>query len=65
MSTLDLHAHTDDGTTHVCTIHRGAGDETPLQMISVERLASLLEAEAELAALRRDLAIPFGAPGAK
>lgn len=48
---MELHAHTDQGTTHVCTIHRGAQDETPLQMISAERLAQLLAAEAELQAL--------------
>lgn len=52
MSTLDLHAHTDQGTTHVCTIHRGEKDETPLQMISAQRLRQLLAAEAELLALR-------------
>lgn len=51
MNTLDLHAHTDQGTTHVCTIHRGEKDETPLQMISAERLAQLLAAEAELQTL--------------
>lgn len=52
MSTLDLHAHTDQGTTHVCTIHRGEKDETPLQMISAQELARLRQCEAELAALR-------------
>lgn len=53
MSTIELHAHTPDGTTHVCMIHRGAGDDTPLQMISAQRLAQLLAAEAELQALHR------------
>lgn len=48
---MDLHAHTDQGTTHVCTIHRGEKDETPLQMISAQRLEQLLAAEAELLAL--------------
>jgi hypothetical protein len=52
MSTLELHAHTDQGTTHVCTIHRGEKDETPLQMISAQELARLRAAEAELLALR-------------
>ncbi|MGI4846158.1 MAG: hypothetical protein ACRYF7_22950 [Janthinobacterium lividum] len=51
MSTLDLHAHTPEGTAHVCTIHRGPGDETPLQMISAHELARLRAVEAELAAL--------------
>lgn len=41
MSTLELHAHTDEGTTHVCTIHRGEKDETPLQMISTHELGRL------------------------
>ena len=50
--TLDLHAITDQGVTHVCTVHRVAKDETPLQMISMQRLAQLLEAEAELLARR-------------
>ncbi len=52
MSTLDLHAHTDQGTTHVCTIHRGEKDETPLQMISAQELSRLRAAEEELLALR-------------
>ncbi len=51
MSTLELHAHTDQGSTHVATVHRGPGDDTPLQMISAQELARLLAAEAELAAL--------------
>ena len=48
---MDLHAITDQGTTHVCTVHRGPADETPLQMISAQRLAELLAAETDLAAL--------------
>lgn len=52
MSALDLHAHTPEGSTHVCTIHRGPGDETPLQMISVQELVRLRAAEAELIALQ-------------
>lgn len=52
MSTLDLHAYTPEGATHVCTIHRGAGDVTPLQMISAQELARLQAAEAELLALK-------------
>lgn len=50
--TLDLHAQTPQGTTHVCTVHRGAGDETPLQMISAQELARLRAAEAELIAMQ-------------
>lgn len=52
MSTLELHAHTDQGNTHVCTIHRGEKDETPLQMISAQELARLRAVEAEFLALR-------------
>lgn len=51
MSTLDLHAHTDQGATHVCTIHRGEKDETPLQIISSQELARLRACEAELLAI--------------
>ena len=56
--TLDLHAHTDQGSTHVCTVHRGPGDETPLQMISAQELARLRAAEAELLVLRQSLSAP-------
>jgi hypothetical protein len=55
MSTLDLHAHTSEGTTHVCSVHRGAGDGTPLQLISAQELARLRQVEADLAALRHVL----------
>lgn len=51
---MDLHAITDQGVTHVATIHRGPKDETPLQMISAQELARLQQCEAELAALRED-----------
>lgn len=53
---MDLHAHTPDGTTHVCTVHRGPGDGSPLQLISAQRLAQLLAAEAELRAIQQRLA---------
>jgi len=52
MSTLELHAHTDKGSTHVATVHRGPGDNSPLQLISGQELARLRKAEADLAALR-------------
>lgn len=55
MSTLELHAHTKDGTTHVCTVHRGPGDETPLQLISAQELARLHRVEADHAALLESL----------
>ena len=55
MSTLDLHVHTAEGSTHVCTIHRGTKDETPLQLISAQELARLRAIEAEqLARLAHD-----------
>lgn len=53
---MEFHAISDKGVVHVCDIHRGAGDLSPLQMISRDELARLKRAEAELAALRRDLA---------
>lgn len=56
MSKLELHAHTQGGVTHVCTIHRDAKDETPLQMISVQELQRLRRAEAELRAVHQRLA---------
>ena len=53
MSTLEFHAITPKGAAHVCTVHRGAGDLSPLQMISREELTRLQRAEAELEALRQ------------
>lgn len=64
MSTLELHAHTPEGSTHVATVHRGPGDETPLQMISAQELARLLGAEADLAALLAGRTDPRDAPAA-
>lgn len=49
---MDFHAITAQGADHVCTVHRGPGDLSPLQLISAQRLSELLAAEAELAALR-------------
>lgn len=56
MSTLELHAHTDQGSAHVATVHRRPGDSSPLQLISAQRLAQLLAGEAELLATQRRLA---------
>lgn len=53
--TLDLHAHTPVGSTHVATVHRGPGDDTPLQLISAQELARLRQVEADLEALRQTL----------
>lgn len=55
---MDLHVHTREGTTHVCTIHRGSKDETPLQLISAQELARLQQAERELIALRQSRGAP-------
>ncbi len=52
MSSLDLNAHTHEGTTHMCAIHRGAGDETPLQLISAQELARLQQIEAAYLAMQ-------------
>ncbi|KFC61965.1 hypothetical protein [Massilia sp. LC238] len=51
MSKLELHAHTDQGSTHVATVHRGLGDDSPVQLISAQELARLRAVEAELQAL--------------
>lgn len=61
---MELHAHTPEGTTHVCTIHRGPGDNTPLQMISLKELARLQQAVADLAALQVARVDPSDAPAA-
>lgn len=58
MSTLELHAYTPEGATHVATIHRGAQEETPLQMISAQELARLRACEAELLAILARAAPP-------
>lgn len=61
---MDLHAHTDQGSTHVATVHRGPSDNSPLQLISGQRLAQLLAAEADLAALQVIRTDPSDAPAA-
>ena len=53
---MELHAITEQGAVHVCDIHRGTADLSPLQMLSRDELARLKRAEAELLALRQDLA---------
>lgn len=53
---MEFHAITDKGVAHVCSVERGAGDLSPLQMISQQELARLQRAEAELASLREGLA---------
>jgi len=55
MSTLEFHATTPEGVTHVCDVHRGPADLSPLQMISQQELARLRAVEAELLALRATL----------
>lgn len=52
---MELRAHTDQGTTHVCTVHRGPQDETPLQMISAQELKRLQGIEADYLKLRQGL----------
>jgi hypothetical protein len=44
---------------HIMTTHRGEADDTPLQLISAERLAHLERCESELAALK---ALSVGQP---
>lgn len=42
---MELHAIRGDRRDHVLTTHRGENDETPLHMISSERLAYYLALE--------------------
>lgn len=49
---MEFHAITPEGVTHVCDVHRGAGDLSPLQLISQQELDRLRRAEAELLELR-------------
>lgn len=56
MSTLEFHVHTDQGSTHVATVHRGPSDNSPLQLISAQRLAQLQAVEVELLAIQQRLA---------
>lgn len=48
---MEFHAITPEGMAHVCSVHRGAGDLSPLQMISVKELARLQGIEAAHVAL--------------
>lgn len=43
---MEFHAITPKGVAHVCSVHRGAGDLSPLQMISVQELVRLQRVEA-------------------
>lgn len=52
---MEFHAFTPQGATHVCTVHRGEGDKTPLQMISGQELARLKAVEAAHYALLASL----------
>lgn len=48
---MELHAYTPAGSTHVATVHRSPGDNSPLQLISAQELARLRAIEVELQAL--------------
>lgn len=45
-ATFEIHAITPTGGGHIMTIHKDRKDDGPLQFISSERLAQLLEVEA-------------------
>lgn len=53
---MDFDIITSRGASRVMTTHRDEVDETPLQLISVQQLERLQKAEAELLALRQQLA---------
>jgi hypothetical protein len=48
---MEFHAIQGDRTTHVLTTHRTEADETPLQMVSAEKVAYWQRVEAERDAL--------------
>jgi hypothetical protein len=54
---MEFHAITAKGVAHVCDVHRGPDDLSPLQMISQNELARLRATEAELAALRKAMVL--------
>lgn len=53
---MEFRAYAGDSATHVCDVHRGAGDNSPLQMISAQELDRYRRLEVELATLRQALA---------
>jgi hypothetical protein len=48
---MEFHAIQGDRTTHVLTTHRAEVDETPLQLVSAEKVAYWQRIEAERDAL--------------
>lgn len=52
---MEFHAFTPQGATHVCTVHRGENDTTPLQIISGRELERLKQLEAAHRALLASL----------
>lgn len=55
-TTLDIHVHTPAGSSHVLTVHRTDKDEGPLQLVSTERMAQLLQVEAMMERMLGELA---------
>lgn len=52
---MDFHIYTPKGSGLVMTTHRDEDDNTPLQLISAQRLARLEQREAELEAMMERL----------
>lgn len=44
---MEFHVHTPAGSQHVMTVHRDENDDSPLQLISAQRLARLEQLEAQ------------------
>lgn len=44
---MEFHVHTPAGSQHVMTVHRDENDDSPLQLISAQRLARLELLEAQ------------------
>lgn len=52
---MDYHATNSKGILHICTVHRHHQDESPVQIISVQKLAYYQRIEAAYLALCREL----------
>ena len=44
---MEFHVHTPAGSQHVMTVHRDENDDSPLQLISAQRLARLEQLEVQ------------------
>jgi len=52
---MDYHATDSKGVSHICTVHRLHRDESPVQIISVQKLAYYQRLETAYASLCLEL----------